>query len=213
MLAGDIVILNGASSAGKTSILKALQETLETPYLDAGIDRFLWMLPGRYLDAPLWHQVFDYSWQPDGAERQLAIKAGPLGHQLMTGMHKAIAALALAGNHVIADHVLIERQWVRECAALFAGLRAFLIGIHCPLEILEQRERARQDRTLGQARAYLDKVHAHSMYDLEIDTSLMDPLASAVQIKRRIQDKTAPQAFSMLNEQLNGHQTVPDQDP
>jgi len=50
------------------------------------------------------------------------IQAGPLGHQLMSGMHQAIAALAAAGNHVIADHVLIEPAWVQECAQLFAGL-------------------------------------------------------------------------------------------
>jgi len=38
---GTIVLLNGVSSSGKTSILKALQGILEEPYLDAGLDKFL----------------------------------------------------------------------------------------------------------------------------------------------------------------------------
>jgi energy-coupling factor transporter ATP-binding protein EcfA2 len=46
---GKIVILNGASSSGKTTLLKLLQERLEQPYLNAGIDKFIWMLPERWL--------------------------------------------------------------------------------------------------------------------------------------------------------------------
>jgi len=53
MTLGKIIFLNGASSSGKTSILMALQEMLEEPYLNAGIDKFIWMLPKRYLDPPL----------------------------------------------------------------------------------------------------------------------------------------------------------------
>ena len=67
------------------------------------------------------------------------------------------------------DHVLAEPAWVQECARLFAGLPALFVGIRCPLEVLEQREKERRDRTLGQAWAQFDLVHAHGMYDLETD--------------------------------------------
>ena len=50
---GTILLLNGTSSSGKTSLVKALQTLLPEPFLDAGLDRFLWMLPKRYLDRPL----------------------------------------------------------------------------------------------------------------------------------------------------------------
>jgi chloramphenicol 3-O-phosphotransferase len=33
---GTIIILNGTSSSGKTSIVRAPQEALDEPYLDAG---------------------------------------------------------------------------------------------------------------------------------------------------------------------------------
>ena len=40
-----IIFINGTSSSGKTSLIKALQTKLHEPYLDMGIDRFIWMLP------------------------------------------------------------------------------------------------------------------------------------------------------------------------
>ncbi len=185
---GTIIILNGTSSSGKTSIVSALQEVLEPPYLDAGLDKFLWMLPKRYLDRPLWDEVLG-----------LATEAGPRGHALVAGMHRAIDALSRAGINVIADHVLVEPGWLRDCAGLYAGLPAFLIGVQCPLAVLEQREQDRKDRTWGQARAQFGLVHAHGIYDLEVDTSISSPEECARQIAARLENGLPPTAFSQLN--------------
>lgn len=187
MQTGTIIILNGTSSSGKTSLVKALQAQLDEPFLDAGIDRFLWMLPARFLDRPLWDDVLG-----------LAVEAGPVGHRLVSGMHHAIAALSRAGNNVIADHVLVEPAWTTECAALFAGLPAYLIGVRCALAVVEQRERERGNRTLGQARAQFDRVHAHGLYDLEVDTSRLSPAACAAQIIAHLQQGPPPTALRQL---------------
>ena len=186
---GTIIILNGTSSSGKTGILNALQEILDEPYLNAGIDKFIWMLPERYLDRPLWDDVLG-----------LAVKAGTTGHTLMSGMHRAIAALSKTGNNVLADHVLVEPQWVQECADLFCELPAYLIGIRCPLDVLEQREKSRKNRTLGQARAQFEIVHAHGIYDLEVDTSILSVSECALQIKQRIENGAPPTAFKRLGQ-------------
>ncbi|HEV8339321.1 MAG TPA: hypothetical protein VGR25_06660 [bacterium] len=50
-LPGTVIILNGTSSSGKSSILRALQDLIEVPLFDGGLDRFLWMLP-PYLNRP-----------------------------------------------------------------------------------------------------------------------------------------------------------------
>ncbi|HEX6383410.1 MAG TPA: chloramphenicol phosphotransferase [Anaerolineae bacterium] len=200
MRLGNIILLNGTSSSGKTNIVKALQEVMDEPYLDAGIDKFLWMLPSRYLNTALWHEVYEYVWPEDGRHEGLAIKAGPLGHRLMSGMHHAIAALSQAGNNVVADHVLAEPAWVQECAELLAELPALFVGIRCPLAVLEQREKNRRDRTLGQARAQLDLVHAHGIYDFEVDTSRYSALDCALQIKERVETGPPPMAFRRLRD-------------
>lgn len=184
-MTGTIIFLNGTSSSGKTSILKALQNQLQEPYLDMGIDRFIWMLPKRYLDRPLWDDVLGK-----------AVQAGASGMLLFSGMHHAIAATARTGNNIIADHVFVEKAWVDECAKLFADLNAYIIGIHCPLAVLEQREMDRRDRTLGQARAQFDVIHKYTRYDLEVDTSTSTPEECAQQIIQRI--RTPPAAFREL---------------
>lgn len=186
MTPGKIILLNGTSSSGKSSIVKALQDILEEPYLDVGLDRFIWSLPRRYLDRPLWDEVLG-----------LASEAGPVGQRLVSGMHQSIAALAREGNHIIADHVLVERQWLAECARLLSDLPALFVGVRCPLDVLEQREAARRDRTLGQARAQFHLVHAHGVYDLEVDTSAASAEACALQIKQRLEAR-APDAFKRL---------------
>jgi chloramphenicol 3-O phosphotransferase len=184
---GKIIIINGTSSSGKTSILKAVQERMEEPYLDAGIDRFIWMMPKRYLDRPLWDDVLG-----------LADRAGGAGHRLFHGMHRAIAELSRASCNVVADHVLVEKAWVKECACLFAGLPAYLVGLHCPLEVLEQRERDRKDRTLGQARVQFHVIHRYTSYDLELDTTILSPQECAVRICERI-EAGPPRAFQELS--------------
>jgi chloramphenicol 3-O phosphotransferase len=190
METGKVILLNGASSSGKTSLLKVLQNQLADPYLDMGLDKFIWMLPPRYLDRPLWDEVLGR-----------AIEAGETGHRLVTGMHRAIRAAALAGNNVIADHVLVEPDWVRDCANQLSDIPAFLIGLRCPLDVLEQREAARKDRTLGQARLQFERVHAHGLYDLEVDTSRDDPEESARQIRNWLEAGHPPNALGRLREQ------------
>ena len=190
MAPGHIIILNGTSSAGKSSLAKALQTQLPNPYLHLGIDTMVFALPKRYLNPPLWHEVFRYTWP---APDMLVIEAGPLGHQLISGLHQAVAALTQAGNNVIVDHVLLDPRWVRECAHLLGGLPALFVGVLCPLAVVEQRERERQDRTLGQARAQFDKVHAHGLYDVTVDTSQATAEVCATQLLAHI-NPTAPSA-------------------
>ena len=101
MKRGNIIVLNGTSSSGKSSVLKALQQVLDEPYLDAGIDKFIFMLPKRYLDVPLWHEVFEYTYLVPDDPLSLVIRAGPLGHQLMAGMHRSIATLAEVDTSIL----------------------------------------------------------------------------------------------------------------
>ena len=113
---GKIIILNGTSSSGKTSILHALQDVMDEPYLDVGIDKFIWMLPERYLERPLWDDVLG-----------LASKAGETGYRLVHGMHETISMLSRVGWNVVADHVLVEESWLAECVSMSADLPAYLV--------------------------------------------------------------------------------------
>lgn len=178
-------MLNGASSSGKSSLLRALQEELVEPYLEAGLDKFLWTLPRRYLSAPLWNEVLGH-----------ADRAGAVGHGLVRGMHAAWAALARAGNGVLADHVLVERDWLDDCVDRLAGLPSVFVGVVCPLSVLEERERARSDRTVGQARLQHAVVHRGARYDLVIDTSRLSAEQAAKEVAAHLSNVGPSASFN-----------------
>ena len=189
MTSGNIILLNGASSAGKTSILQALQDVLDAPYLNLGIDKFISTLPAADQERPLWDEGLGYTTSAETLDQPHG-----RGCQLISAMHHTIAATAQAGHHVIADHLLIKPSWVRECARLFADLPVWLVGVRCPLEILITSHQC----TLDQAQAHVAAVHTPGVYDLEVDTSLLSPLECALQIKQRLQEGTPPTAMRWL---------------
>src|SRR5512143_2043142 len=98
MSASTVIFLNGVSSAGKSSIARALQASLNQPYLHVAIDSFEGMLPDRYAEDG------EFAW-PVIFPRMLA------------GMHRSFAALAEAGNNLIVDHVMVHRDgWASSLA-------------------------------------------------------------------------------------------------
>lgn len=186
---GTIIILNGTSSSGKSTLLRELQSALSEPYLEAGLDKFLWMLPRRYFGAALWPEVLGQG-----------VRAGPIGLQLVSAMHQAIATLSRAGCNVLADHVLLEPAWRAECQTLFRGLPSLLVGVLCPAEALTQREQARADRTLGQALAQLDHVHQDAKYDIAVDTSVLSPAQCAEVVVAHLAQNGPNYAFGFSRE-------------
>ncbi len=201
MTSGKIIVLNGTSSSGKSTTAKALQNLLDEPYLHIGIDTFIFALPKRYLNQPLWSEVFDYTLKDGRIE---AITAGLRGHQLFSAMHHSLRTLALLGQNIVVDHVLLEPAWVDECAALFDSLDAWSIGIKCRLDVLEQREKDRKDRTLGAAQAQFNVVHAYCRYDFEVDTSLATAAECAQQIKDYLATHPIPTAFQQMKRNAAG---------
>jgi chloramphenicol 3-O phosphotransferase len=63
-----------------------------------------------------------------------------------------------------------------------AGLDIFTVGVTCPLEVLEARERERGDRVLGRARGLMEVVHEFCSYDASVDTAALSPEACVATI-------------------------------
>lgn len=179
-----IIFLNGVSSAGKTSIAKVLQQTLEQPYLHVPIDSFEDMLPTHH-------------------ERGEAFSFEALFPKMLAGFHRSIAALASAGNNLIVDHVMVYREgWassLADCLTLLAPYTVYFVGVHCPLDELRRRERARGDRFSGTAERQFPRVHRHQMYDIEVDTSLASAEVCAERIRAFLAE-CQPLAFELLRQ-------------
>jgi chloramphenicol 3-O phosphotransferase len=178
--------MNGTSSSGKTTLARALQALLPEPWLEIGLDRFVFALPTRYLDQPLWSDVFRYVSIEGDADGRFRIEVGPVGLRLVDGMHRTVAALAGAGLDVIVDHVLLEPTWLEDCLGRWERFDVLAVGVRCPLDVVIERERARNDRTIGQAEAQFAVVHRGVRYDVEIDTSQMTPAEGAALVAAAI---------------------------
>lgn len=179
-----IILLNGVSSSGKTSIARVLQQILEEPYLSVSIDSFEDMLPERYgRGGPFaWDHLFP---------------------KMLAGFHRSIAALASAGNNLIVDHVMVHREgWpssLADCLVLLKPYRVYFVGVHCPLEELQRREQVRGDRFIGTAARQFPFVHLHNQYDIEVHTLDDSPDACAEQIRTFVA-RCAPTAFAKLRD-------------
>jgi chloramphenicol 3-O phosphotransferase len=114
------------------------------------------------------------------------------------GFHRAVAGMAAAGNTVVVDHVLSEPWRLSDCLALFPAADVVLVGVHCPLPELERRERERGDRPPGLAARQIGPVHAHGLYDIEVDTSITTPQDCAERIKAFLPGRPMPTAFEQL---------------
>lgn len=150
---GNIIIINGPSSAGKTTLARAVQNQFDIPFLHFSFDVFREqpVLPMDQINNGT------FSWQ---SMRPAVFK----------GIHQCVPALATAGNNVIFDHIIETPAWLAELVDLLAGLDVFLVGLHCSLAELERRERQRGDRGRGEARTDLGTVHSFMSYDLELNS-------------------------------------------
>src|SRR4051794_8302809 len=187
---GRVIVLNGTSSSGKSTLVKAIQAMLDGPWLGVGIDTVVFALPKAYLDQPLWSEVFRYVPTEPGAPAPFRIETGELGVRLVHGLHGMVAALVAAGHDVIVDHVLLEGDWLPDLRSRLGEADLLVVGVRCPLEVVVERERNRRDRTIGQAAAQHDVIHGGG-YDVEVDTSVLTPEDAAAVIAAVVQRRTA----------------------
>jgi chloramphenicol 3-O phosphotransferase len=189
----QIILVNGPSSAGKTTLCRALQQKILEPYLVVGFDDFIFMAASRYYrgaDGARQDARDDFTalgvemvkTSAPGAPPSVTAKFGAAFRRLVDSMAPAVRALVDGGNPVIFDHVLHDRAMYESYRQATAELDVFTVGVTCPLEVLEKRERARGDRVLGRARGLADVVHGFCAYDVTVDTAALPPEACVAAI-------------------------------
>jgi chloramphenicol 3-O phosphotransferase len=177
---GSIILLNGASSSGKGSIANELLDLLDPPHFLLSVDAFNAMR---------------------SKEKTRLLSASELDgvmHQTRAGFHRAVGGMAFAGNSVVMDYVLSEPWRLHDCLEVFDGLRVVFVGVRCELEVLESRERMREDRVLGTAASQVDIVHSFGPYDIEVWTDQMTPREAASHIAISLPGIGATTAFDRL---------------
>ncbi len=206
---GVVIILNGASAAGKSTLQKELQQLFSKPYLGIGLDTFfVGILPQRFVIGPRLEndvaQEMVMQGLPSVSEtghRLFTLSVGPLGDCVMRGMHHALAAYAKEGNNLIVDYIAYKKEWIPDLVNALKGVTVYLVGVDCPLDILEEREKARGRAFVeGHARSHYTSVHQNmdNIYDLRVDTGATSAQELAIKIYDFIKNNPNPTALSKV---------------
>jgi chloramphenicol 3-O phosphotransferase len=195
-----ILLLNGVSSSGKSSIAKALQECWPKPLLHLGLDHFIAMMSPRFFGTgPEAHLGFRFAEIVSEHDTTWRIDVGQYGQRLCEGVIKVAQDLHQLEFDLVLDEVLFEDESLQSYVQALQDITVYFIAVHCSLEVAENRERERSDRALGSARDQFSRVHGPTrFYDLEVDTSQTTSVDIAKQIMNYIKRHPKPSGFSQL---------------
>jgi chloramphenicol 3-O phosphotransferase len=208
MAAGRIILLNGSSSAGKTTLAITLQQLLPDPWHHVALDQFRDGMGGRYRglnspDGTPGSRGLNVVPVARGTERVTEVRFGDLGKQVLRGMRRAIAAFAAEGNNVIIDDLMFEPAFLFDYVDALNGFDVLFVGVRCPIDVVNAREAKRPGRFPGTATSHFDRVHSHCVYDIEVDTGVATPRQCAEQIIARMNTGQPNDAFDRLRAAAN----------
>jgi chloramphenicol 3-O phosphotransferase len=175
---GRIILLNGASSSGKSSIGRALQEVLPDPWF---------LFPVDSLGAM---RSSDHTGGVDDGEIDALLR------QTRMGYHRAVAGLASVGNDVVMDYPLSEPWRLADLLKVLDGFDVTLVDVRCSPAELDRRERARGDRPAGLARS--QQVFVHDDRDIVVDSTNATPEGCARTIATELTALGLSKAFDRL---------------
>lgn len=197
---GKLILLNGGSSARKTSLALAFQDLAAECWMHIGIDLFWFALPPEQLDLARVRPEY-YTWdsavEADGLE-WFTVHPGPILDLAMHSRYRAIRAYLDNGMNVIADDVIWTREWLVDALRVFEGCRVWMVGVHVSDEEGARRELERGDRHPGWNRGSARAAHADAEYDFELDTTATPVHELARELHESYQACPYPMAFNRL---------------
>jgi len=182
---GDLIILNGPSSSGKSSLVRELQQLWPHPLFATGTDSVITGWPENFV---LDHDELDPAKEEEALRIVVGLGPAPSWVPMMNDMfftisrhaHESWAAINQSGIDVIVDHCIIEPNIREQAQSVLLG--AFWVGVTCDVEELVRREAARGDRYVGFASGTSAVVHLGMNYDMVIDTTSTPPESLARQV-------------------------------
>jgi chloramphenicol 3-O phosphotransferase len=157
MIKGKIILLNGVSSSGKSTLARGLSEYLPN-YLVLGLDdigSLILKMRNNKKDPSTWSIIQHSNYKI---------------HYKTYLFHRLIKSISEYSFNIILDTVLDCEDDYNDFIDLFKGEDVLYVGVYCPIFELERRELERGDRNIGMAKEQLEVVHKNMVYDVEVDT-------------------------------------------
>ena len=160
----QVILLNGPSSSGKSTLAKALQALISDKrserYEVVSIDDFLKMSPTETIYED---DVFDIS----------------------DDLCKRAVEILETCDGVIIDHVITSERIFKHLQEKLSSCHLRMVRVTCPLQLLRKRELERGDRSPGSAEASAEYLFPKEGYDLVVDTGTKSPEENSLLIIKK----------------------------
>jgi chloramphenicol 3-O phosphotransferase len=187
---GTVIVLNGPSAAGKSSIQKEFQYLMmPNLWIKVGIDNlFDKPMPDITMDnIAFWQSPNPIRWventQDVDHNNIMTLFTGEQGEKVAYGMNSAIAAYAAQGCNIIVDYIAYKKEWIDDLREKLKNIPTYWVKVNIPLAVLEEREVARATSPKGHARSHYDVVYWDVPYDLEVNSDTESAVAIATTMK------------------------------
>lgn len=151
---GRIIFLNGVTSAGKTSIVEALQERDDIFFYVVANDLFQEMVGDKYLREDYWKYL----------------------SEVIIMMYHTAKLYSDMGKNILIDGILVEREEIaphyQQLLEILKNNPLDLVEVYCPLDICRERNIMRGDRYESQSDEQHELMAKNIEYTLRVDTSL-----------------------------------------
>jgi len=180
VIPGKVIILNGPSGSGKSSIQREFQKLMmPNLWLKTGIDTLF--------DAPMpditpenievWQSPNPIRWieskRNENGYPEITLKVGEQGARVAYAMNSAIAAYAKNGCNIIVDYIAYDQAWIDHLEKELAGISTYWVAVRISLEALEKREAERGTSPVGHARSHYYTVYGDRQYDIELSSEVL----------------------------------------
>ena len=158
MLECTMILLNGPSSAGKSTLSREIQNKLK----EMGVESMI-------------ISIDDYM-QTDPRE---TIYEDDI-YEIMPNMNRDVTEAMKQGKTIIVDHAITSERIYESLMDAAKGGKIFTVKVICDIEVLRKREIERGDRCIGSAEASLEYLWPKEDYDLCVDNGKMTSAENAV---------------------------------
>ena len=173
---GRILLLNGPSSAGKTTLAWELQTSAPSYWYWLPLDYFLDAVPSQ-------------QWEKDESE----------GFRIAFDLHHdCVKLISDQGKDVIVDTVFCGKDSFASFEKKLSNYTVIMVKVTCPVEELNRREIARGDRDIGLAAGQVEIMVPQQSYDLIVDTYAQSTEEIARKILKLLENPEQHTAFKTL---------------
>lgn len=165
---GRIIFLNGVTSAGKTSIVEAIQDRDDVFFYVVANDLFQEMVGEKFLQQNYWKEL----------------------SEVIIMMYHTAKLYSDMGKNILIDGILVEREEIKphynQLLDILKDNPLDIVEVFCPLDICRERNIARENRYEEQSQEQHELMSKEIQYNMTVDTSKFSPTECAEQIIKKL---------------------------